>query len=108
MITEDNSETGIRCPSEHFHKKVGGQNLNWVGYFSQETEFARNLIAEPFKYALHFQKIATGNNIIYWTFAGYLFTLNIIEIAVWKTNSITKITLNQLKYVEFTNSAITS
>lgn len=50
MITEDNSGTGIRWSSEHFHEKVTGQNLRLVGYFSQETEFARNLITEPLKY----------------------------------------------------------
>lgn len=44
MITEDNSGTGIEPSSEHFHEKVSGQNLHLIGYFGQETEFARNLI----------------------------------------------------------------
>lgn len=44
MITKDNSGTGIEPSSENFHEKVSGQNLHLIGYFSQETEFARNLI----------------------------------------------------------------
>lgn len=50
MIRKGISGTGIKWSSEHFHEKVSGQNLHLAGYFRHETESARNLMTEPFKY----------------------------------------------------------